>query len=272
MTLDVIGIPFVFNGIASEKYKMSIVNINNDYNETVTGSGVEFTTDTLARSAKVLFINATQSPVLEFPLEFVCNNPMDRYTFNQVKDWLFGGNKGFQELRICLRSMKSYYFNCQLKPDNNYQYVDGFRGFKCTVVCDAPWAWEYIRTKKYVLTTSDTNTIKFRNESADKNDMLPIIEFTLADGVSNFSITNTSLNNYLFEMTSLSPLETITADSEKKTIVSSTGLYRIGKMTKSSNKGFIRLKQGVNVLTCVGKVILTIKYQNAVRLDGGLYE
>ena len=238
-----IGIPFIYDDVASEIFEMSIVNINNNYNETVSGSTVEFQTDQTSRNPKKFYLGASQTPNLEFPLEIVSNTPMDIYKFHEVKDWLFGNIDGYKPLHICVDSLKPYYFNCHLVPDTDYTYSDGMRGFKCTVKCDAPWAWEHYITKSYSFTENMTNTIKIYNISADKEDTKPIVKFTLVPNQLSFSITNVSYNNLLFEFTNLQSEETLTIDSEKKIITSSTGLRRLGNMSKGNGKDFLRLKR-----------------------------
>ena len=266
-----IGYPFIYNGVASELFDMSIVYINNNHTEIESGSGVEMQTDTVFRNPEVLFMGAKQSPALEFSIEFVCEKPMDVYKYHEIKDWLFGGLQ-FKPLQICIDNFKTFYFNCKLKADKDYVYGDGYRGFNCTAICDAPWAWEFPTHKKYQLTESSTNTIRIYNISADKEDIKPIVKFTLAPNEYNFSITNTSYNNLLFKFSNLSYEESITIDNKTGNITSSTGLRRLGKLTKGTNSGFLKLKKGMNTLVCEGKVSkLEIIYQNAIRLGGGFY-
>lgn len=271
--LKMIGYPFIYNGVPSEVFEMSIVFINNNNTEINSGSGVEMQTDSVFRNPEVLFMGARQAPVLEFPIEFVCEKPMDIYTYHEVKDWLFGGLE-FKPLQICIDNLKTYYFNCKITAQKDYIYGDGYRGFSGNVVCDAPWAWEFPISKTFNSSDmpNEYNTIKIFNLSADKEDVKPIVRFTLAQNSYSFSMRNQSYENYLFEFTNLLSGEEIEVDNKSGIISSSTGLRRLKNLTKGKNSGFFKLKRGLNTLSCTGKIEkLEIIYQNAIRLGGGFY-
>lgn len=265
-----IGYPFIYSGVPSEIFGMSIVFINNNNTEVNSGSGVELKIDNVFRNPEVLFMGAIQSPVLQFPIEFVCDQAMDVYKLHEVKDWLFG-NLNYKPLQICVDTLKTYYFNCKLIAEKDYIYGDGYTGFSCTAMCDAPWAWEFPIKKEFDLSASNFNTVKVFNVSGDKEDIKPIVRFKLLPNEYYFSIKNKSNNNLLFEFADLQSEEEIEVNNKTGIITSSTGLRRLKNLTKGINSGFLKLKKGQNILECTGKVHLEIIYQNAIRLGGGFY-
>lgn len=258
------GYPFIWRGKASENFNISILTINDDGWSKIAGGDHETITDEINRNPELLFLGAKQTPTLSFPIEFVCEYSMDTQTLIRVKDWLFG-SLDYQKLQICIDGLEKYYFNCILKPKEDYIFADGFRGFSATVECNSPFAWEDMQVKRYSQPESGYGKQIFYNLSADSEMLKPIIKFTSLGG--DFKIINKSLN-ISFEWTGLQDGETIFCDCKTGIITSSTGLSRFNIF----NKQFLKLQKGVNQLEFWGKAkMIEIKYKNAIRLGGGFY-
>ena len=259
------GYQFIYNKIPSELYNVSLVFIDENYTNRPAGSGIEMITDSIRRNPKLLYLDAKQSPPLEFPIEVVFDEPVDIFVLTQVKDWL-GGEIKFSKLQICAEYFNTYYFNCYIQLNEDLVYNGGYRGVKATVKCDSPFAWEFEDERRYELDPSKTNTIYFNNLSADSELLRPTIEFTMYNSGS-FSIYNKTTNK-ITEFTDLSAGEIITLDNLYGFLNSSLGLHRVSNF----NKVFLKLEKGVNELVCSGNIsLLVFRFQNAKRIGGAYY-
>lgn len=259
--------PFIYNDIPSEIYDCSLVFIDESYTNRPSGSGVEMITDSIRRNAKVLYLDASQAPPLEFGIEVVFEEPVDIFVLTQVKDWL-GGEITFKELQICAENFNTFYFNCYITLDEDLIYAGGYRGVKATVHCDAPWAWEHEDDITYVFDdTSIPHVVEFNNLSADSEYLRPTIEITAANA-GDVSITNVTFNNRETKFSNLLQGETVTLDNLYGFISSDTGLRRVANF----NKKFLKMDKGMNELIISPNVSsLKITYQNAKRIGGGYY-
>lgn len=261
------GMPFIYNSIPSEIYNASLVFMDGDYTQRNAGSGVELITDTIRRNPRVLYLDAKQSPPLEFDIEVVFEEPVDIFVFTQIKDWL-GGEISFKELQICADNFSDFYFNCYIELKEDLIYNGGYRGLTATVHCDAPWAWQH--EEEDVYTFSDTTTkhlVQFNNLSADSETLRPVIEITAKDA-GDVSIINRSYQNRETKFSDLQAGETVTLDNLYGFISSSTGLRRVANF----NKVFLKMDKGMNNLVISTNVSkLVIRYQNAKRIGGGYY-
>lgn len=265
--MSVSGIPFIWDGTASEVYGLSLMSINSYSIEGSAGSGVELITDEIVKCPELLFLGAKQLPVLEFSLEFISESDMDIYKQIQIKDWLFG-KLGYKKLQICLEGFDTYYFNCQLKADKDYcPPCNNYRGFKCNVICDSSFAWQNIKKKTIPHNGANYSTYRFNNVSADSEDLKPIIKFTVGSD-AKFKIVNKSYNDLTFEWNNLQSGEVITCDCKTGIITSSTGLKRFSNF----NKNFMRMKKGLNNLEFwYNATSVSFEYKNAIRLGGVFY-
>lgn len=158
--------------------------------------------------------------------------------------------------------MDYVYFNCILSEPTittvgNYAYT-----FRCTVTCDAPWAWEWPQTYS-VGKIANNGTFEFDNISDDNYYMYPKISFTTT-GTSCGIINVTDKNNGP-TFKDLIAGETITMDSDRCILTSSRDVLRLSNMTGC----FLRLVPGVNTIKITGGInSMTIEYQNARKVIG----
>lgn len=261
------GYPFIYNKIPSELYGASLVFLNENYTNRPSGSGVEFITDSIRRNPKKLYLDATQSPPLEFGIEIVFNEPVDIFVLTTVKDWL-GGEMSYKQLQICAEHFNTFYYNCYITLEDDLIYNGGYRGVTAKVHCDAPFAWEFEDDIEYTFEdTTIPHTIKFNNLSADSELLRPVLEITAFDN-GDCAIVNLSHLERKTEFKALQQGETVTLDNLYGFISSDTGLNRVSNF----NKVFLKLVKGMNTLVVSPNVSsVVIKYQNAKRLGGGYY-
>ncbi len=262
--------PFIWNGIPSELYGMTIAFSDTDYNYVPSGSGVTLQTDRVNSSVETYILGEVQDQVLEFPVE-IYGDSMDVFKQTEIKNWLYG-TSGYRHLQICIDNYNTFYYNCKLIPSTDVVF-GAPNGFKFTVVCDAPGAWEYPKIVTYQFPKHSYFDFLFNNVSGDIDYLRPIIEFKTTVNTYNFSLINNSDIDENgkpreFKFTDIGGGEVIEVNNKDKLISSSTGLFRLGKF----NKKFFRFKPGVNEITAKGSCeYLKITYQNFRRLGGAIY-
>lgn len=263
------GIPFIFDNVPSERFNLSMAYVDKSSYSYNSGSSVTFTTDEIKKNPQLIFLTATQLPALSFDIDIISENPMDVFQFTFIKDWLVGSSyEGYKKLILCVEGLSKYYFNAKITANEDLIFGDGYRGFACTVECDASWAWQNPITKNFNNNGKYAFVERFNNISADSNGLKPIVKFQIATGGNDFKIINRSLNNLTFAWEGLTSEEIITCDCQTKIINSSMNLYRL----KNFNKNFLVLKKGVNELEFIGFTsLIQFTYQNAIRIGGGWY-
>lgn len=259
------GYDFIYDGTPSELYGVTLVFLDENYTHRPSGSGIEMITTTVRRNPTIIYLDAMQSPPLEFNIEIVSDDPSDIFKFTAIKDWL-GGEISFKRLQICAEHFNTFYFNCYISLNEDLVFNGGYWGITGTVHCDAPWAWQFEEEKKYELNVGKSTDIIFDNLSQDTEMLRPIIEFTMGNSGA-FSVTNNTTGKTT-SFTELIDGETITLDNLYGIITSSTGLLRVSNF----NKIFLKLAKGRNELTCNGNASnLTIRFTNAKRIGGAYY-
>lgn len=254
---------FVFNGVPSEAFGLFLISEDGAGVLQNTGSNsVELYTQTIYRKATPYFFGTQQTPTLSFSLCFASLEPISALEQQVIQKWLFGQNS-YKKLQIMQCDMYDVYFNCfltnpTLTTVGNYAY-----SFKCDVICDAPWAWEYPKEVNYGPFVGAGNIV-FNNISDDNYYMRATWVITLDDNTTSFQINNlTDSSSCTF--INLSPNEVITIDSSRSIIKSNTGLLRVGNMS-----GILpRFVPGQNEIQIVGDISnINITYQNARKVSG----
>lgn len=182
------GYPFIFNGVQSEAYNVSLVFIDNSYTNRTSGGDKNVITASIRRNPIKQYLDTEYEDVLQFPIEIVFDNAVDIYELTNLKNWLTAPVR-YEQLQICAEHFERYYYNCIIHLDEDLIYGDGYRGVSATVECDAPYAHEFERVEKYTLNpdVTKTDTFIFENYSDDFEFMKPILKFHMStDG--NFSI------------------------------------------------------------------------------------
>jgi len=246
------GRSFIYGGIVSDYYGLSIGDINSsDINETMGSSGMEISDQKIYRRATPYFYGATPSPVLKFDMSAFSKEEIDADFFRLIQKVFFSSKK-YKKLQIVQEDMAEVYFDCILNDPKIIRVGNLLRGISFTVQCSSPFAWKFPKTTTYSYTQPTINeTIVFNNSSDDNGSYLyPKNVITMNSFGGNISITNLSDNNRVFSFTGLSSGEIITIDNSLQIISSSTGLKRLGNF----NKKFLRMIPGVNTLRIQGAI------------------
>lgn len=240
---------FVFDDIPSETFGLFVISEGAAGVIENTGSNsVELFTQEVYRRPTPYFFGTQQTPVLEFELSFASLDPVDAGTQRQIQKWLFGHSQ-YKKLQIMQCDMDDMYFNCILTEPKittvgNFAYM-----FKCTVICDAPWAWGFWHTDTFGPFV-DEGTFSYNNTSDNNYYTYPQVEITLSSTGAGVTLINKTDNNSTTEFTSLLQNEVLTIDSDRSIIKSSTGLRRFENF-----KGVLpRLVRGMNNFQILGDI------------------
>ena len=242
---------FIFNGVPSSMYNLYVNSPNGgDFEVLPASSDVEIFTQKVFRRPKVYFYGTSQSPVLEFDLEFTSPDEITSVESQSIQNWLFG-KQGYKKLQIVQNDMQSVYFNCFLTSPKVMKSGRKIHGFAAKVVCDSPFAWEFDKT--LTLTYVDpvvSDTYNFYNYSDNSDYLYPDMVVTMNGSGGSASIINSSDNSREFLIEDLSPSEVVTISNDLGIITSSTGILRLSNF----NKKWFRFVQGSNSLAISGEI------------------
>lgn len=258
------GFPFKFDGIMSNQYGLIIANIKTDFSETKLDGKITYATTNILSTNKFYSNGRTITDPLTFDIEIVSkesNVGFSELQLRSITKWLFT-RIGYHKLEIMSKDYAGLYFNCLLTdPEPKNAGVGGF-GYKFTVICDAPWAWENPKTYTYNFTTLPS-TINFINNSDYEDYLVPKKVVVTANSTGGaISIVNQENDNSSIQFTSLSANESITID-EFGQVTSSTGNLMYSKWNGTRFK-FVNKDNHLYVTGNVSKIEIT--YQNARRI------
>jgi phage-related protein len=264
------ALSFIWNGVPSENYNLYVANMDTGVISVSSGSDVEIFEQNIYRNPKPYFYGVSQTPKLEFDFSIFSPNAISAVERNLIEKWLLG-NINYGILQFCQCDMDDIYYRVILTKGENFYAGNINRGLTLHAVADSPWAWKYPITTTFSYTgeTVVDTTVNFINMSANNDYTYPIFEFDLNIVGTSFTITNITDDNHIFQFTDMDANEHIVVDCSKKTVVSSTGLYRLSHMTLDSTHGFFRLLPGKNVLHVLAGIgLFSITTQDAVKIGG----
>lgn len=259
------ALSFTFDGKPSDLYNLYLIDFDGKggVSTVENGSNVNVEMDFSARGCIAQMQGVTQQEVLKFKLTFGSFNPLDRADIDRISQWLFGHLQP-KKLQIIQDDMRETYYNCFLTNPKNVYIADMAYGVECDVVCDSPFAYDRERKSIYKIGASPT-TIIFNNQSSNNDYLYPTISFKTTKPNARVKITNHTDNGYVVELTELDNYETITMDSLKGIITSSTNKRRLG----NTNYNFLRFVPNLNRLTVEGDIDqLVVIYQNMKKVGG----
>ena len=136
----------MFDNIPSQQFGLKIINFDSSGVESGVGSSnVNILTQQVLRKAKPYYLGRIQDEVLEFPLSFASENPIDGRDRNIISKWLFGRSE-YKPLTIIQDDLNGAWFNCFLTDPEPVYIGNVTYGFKCKVVCDSPFAYSPLKT------------------------------------------------------------------------------------------------------------------------------
>lgn len=212
------------------------------------------------RDENLVFGTRSTEPVLTFDLDLFSYDPLSRNDISYIDTWLFS-NRQPKKLVLCQEDMTSYHFMAIFSKNEIINHSNSPMGFKCTVVCDSAYAYEFEREDEWQVSKDKALSVRFNNTSAGLGYLHPVIEFVCNLNNGSVRINNVT-DNRSFEISGLQNGEKIIID-EWFQIVSSTGLHRIG----NCNKKWLRFAKGINNIQVSGdtsKIKVKYKFKKAV--------
>jgi hypothetical protein len=136
-----IAYDFEFDGIPSQRFDLKIITFDDgSLFDGVGSNSVEIISQSVLRKSVPYYLGRTQPTVLEFDLTFGTARPISGMERDIISAWLFG-RAGYKNLTIMQDDLNGAYFKCFMQ-DPVPQYIGGLNyAFKCTVICDSPWAY-----------------------------------------------------------------------------------------------------------------------------------
>ena len=261
------GKSFIFADVASEYYDLRVFDFGSGgKTDSSFGGNIELVDRRIFRRAKPYFYGTSYSEVLTFPFVFGSYSKIDGTTRDRIHRWLFG-QLAYAKLQIVQDDLVPFYYNCFLMNPSATYVANANYAYKCDVVCDAPWAWDFEKTTTQTWAGNDPVDEAFTiyNNSADNDYLYPSTVLALNAIGSNVTITNQSDDNRAFTFTGLSNSETVTIDNDRKIVTSDTGLNRLSKF----NLQWFRLVPGNNTIHVSGGVSsFAMTYQFARKVGG----
>jgi phage-related protein len=257
---------FIYDSVPSETYDLGIFNFDTGKITSPMGSDIEIFKKQIYRKPVPYLFGTSQTPVLEFPILFGSFGNIDATKRGRISKWLFGQNS-YKKLQIFQDDLNDIYFNCLLtNPEATYIGNLGY-AIKATVVCDAPWAWEFPKTTSASFAGDNfvNYAFSYYNGSDNSDYEYPIMAVTLNGVGASFNFINVTDSNRTMAFDNLQVSETMTIDNYRQIISSSTGLLRMSNF----NLKWFRLLPGVNSLNIQGQVRSFSITNQAARKVGG---
>jgi hypothetical protein len=258
-----ISTDFSFNNISSSTYNLQIVKVEGSGLIPTPVSGGKSIHEEYSPFHNSPFFYKAQMQPMNLSLQFTISatpNSFDETTRMAIFDWLYSPMV-YCDFVSQDNPNKVYkiIFNSPLEF-NTVDFLNGF--FELSAQC-YPTPFTTLTTYEYNISATPT-TITINNLQNVRNYdntyyYYPIIFADLTSTANSLKITNTSDTNRVFEITSCELLEQLYIDNALKIINSSvSGVNRFATLT---NKQWLRLVKGVNVLTVNTTADISIQCQ-----------
>lgn len=262
------GEEFMYNGVASSKFGLTIGYIDDTSNsENTLSTNTEIITQKLPRRSKVYRLGSVANEPLTFTLSFFRNSPIYPDEREAIAHWLTSSTE-FKKLQIIQDNMNTVYYNCYFNELKYIVFSAQAYGFTATVICDAPFAWkksQFVEKKNEMISEGiypNTTSFNIYNISSDSNMTRPTaIIVELGENCNSFKLINQSNNNEYFEFDNLVVGEKIHINCDLQIIESLTRPNTI--IVDKFSGEFLELINGLNKITVEGQIkYIRIDYQS----------
>lgn len=255
---------FVFDGIPCENYGLRLFSFDTaGKEESESGSKISIVEDRTTKSIRPIHYGTVQKDALQFSMTFGSELYLDKYDVDLIVSWLTECN-GYKNLDICQADMEYTRYRCIITDLKNIYINEMPVAFKCTVVCDSPYAYTPLITyKKSIISASDMTV---QNRSNIIGGCNPMVTLSPSVNTQSISIINLSDNNKETLFTNLPNAENlkIIVDCERKIITSNTNI----NIYECFNDSFLKLVRGTNKLRITGSCELEITAEYPMKVGG----
>ena len=276
-----IAYDFMFDGIPSQRFDLKIITFEDgSLFDGVGSTSVEIITQRVLRKSVPYYLGRTQEPVLEFEITFGTASPISGMERSIISAWLFG-RAGYKNLTILQDDLNGAYFKCFLK-DPVPLYIGGLNyAFKCTVVCDSPWAYAPEKVFSGTAIKKESTGVQFTiyNDSNEDEYLYPLVYFEVGEPTHPSPtqiVWFINLTDYgydrIFNWNYLTEGDKITVDNDLQIV---TGVYTIGGLpipnvlSKFTSKNWFRLRPKQNDIAIYGSLnYYEISFTERLKIGG----
>lgn len=275
------GRTFQYGDFQSEEFNLYISSPDGGDVE-ISGSGnVELITQDITRKASPYLLYVRHHPVLEFDIFINAPGELSSEDARLASRHLFG-KSNYDKLWIMQPDMRDFYFNCIFTNYRTQKVGNRIVGFRATVTCDSPYAWELAQSKIYPSKTTYyddlaqlvSEQISYMNLSDYTGANNPYLIITVERGTDDtnrdVSIVNASLSNRTTTLENIPASYTWTSTSHLgiNTCISDADVSMVD-ILENFNKVFFKLAPGRNTIELTGNIKrFTITHRNAVKIGG----
>lgn len=258
------GNTFKYNGIDFAPHGLQILYVETEPNGRNVEANAKYETTRVKSSCRFYITKREYEDPYEFEMEIISEEPLDADAKKYYVPLLFNA-PNYQKLEIIEREDNEYvdfYYNCILTNEKELNYGDGCHGWKCTVLCDAPYGWEPVKTQIFDLNSN--SSFVFKNTSDEIDPMWAKFEITIKNSISSdvVSLQNVT-DGRIFSFSGATGGGVIRID-EYGQIHSTSGKSYYDNISGAP----IRLLHGENRISVSNNIAqIKITYQNARRVS-----
>lgn len=252
-----LGNRFIYDGVNSSRYNLSILRIDTDGLTSAEGS-VEYSSSFFpAQNKRYITGVSRESAPLEFEVEIIGEEGYCSVHERAIKNWLFN-SPTFKELYIDPEddkeaeyvngTIKRQYLECVFCNPEKIEYAEGTVGWRCTCMCSSTMA---MQEKVEVTATSFSSDITLNVDTDIQDYVYPYLVITCGNTKADVTITNKSDNNRAMQIKDATAKAVLYADCAVGTIVNDANAEYYNKLV---NQHFLRLVPGENIISVTGGV------------------
>ena len=238
------AVDFTFDGMASEKFDLRIVNFDSGKVSKSTGISYSIEEESVRGKSTPYFFGVGNPDKITFQLTFARENELDRYDKNAITQWLF--QKTYKPLRFIQNDLMGINFNC-IMTNPNQVILNGYAyAISVDVICDSAFGFteemSYFQTLIY-----GANALMVHNPSLVNEYVYPKLVISIAGGNQKSKIT---IKNPLDSNTRILTLDQIDTD-QNLTIDNNFGIIKTtgnASLMNITSKQWLRLLPGSNLL------------------------
>lgn len=261
--MDLFGSDAIIGNFKLSDYGLMLAAFGSPSEEEELGMDYETVEEFIGNNPVPVYLGAKFSSKL-MPQATIIKNPcsdsLGYFTEHECREILreLTGFPGYKKMEILSDAMEDYYyFNVRVNKASYYKVGSHVAGIILGMECDSQFAWSKDYTLTYTLKAGDH--LMFINQSDDLYSyLLPHVSIFSSEAVDTLQIVNTQDNDWTTELTNIAAGETLTMNSQAKTLLSSIS----GKLPLNDfNMHFIRFLPGRNDLQVSHDVTIVLKYK-----------
>lgn len=246
---------FIFDGVQSERYGLSYINLETGMSDSDSGNKVEVYEKYIYRRPKPFYYGRTQNTPLEFDITLGSEDVIDGTTRNLIQRWLLGRME-YLPLQIVQCDLQDVVFYVMFTESTGMYIGNMNYMLRLHAKCNSPWGYTF--PKSYYVNYNNEDILdrsfNFYNSSVNNDYTYPKLTILTNNLFSNvgFTITNVTDTNRVTSMSGsgVSGNSTIVMDSDLQIASSSSSQNVLGQF----NKNWFRLLPGNNNVRLQGAI------------------